>query len=660
MINSYMSRMTKVMTIALAMVVSACKPVPGPEVEVEPVFPTAVEKTVAPGETVTLTFDANMDWEVSVPENSLTTFWIEDGAMDVAKVSGMAGEGIAVVIGTTASEEFDERSCEVSMKMGDKTQKIATVILPAKERTLTLYTADVTDGEIHYNDEGDYLFGTDEAKTVNLIWTGYDFRLPVKIDANFSWTVKTPSWARVDVPEDRIGEVSLNIMGVPSEYPLDDARDKLVFMSGDTVIKEYDISIPGCMDIFSYSVAMGLTELVFDHAGGLKVATGFVENPAYVTVSGTFDVGVVAFEFADGRYDVNSGSPSWLVVESEEYDVTEGADVIQTRNVEISVTENEGYDREAVIFFLPPAAAGLEGALFNDAGDTIKEDYVQYAVRVTQLSSDQEFVMMLSSSSEMAAAGASFAVADDENLLSKFGETRYAYDLVYTNQYARDYARMTFTSAVTSYRLFGAVGTDKTDAEDFFLSLTLDEDKKSGVIDMISETESFGYVVLYGSTDNVLAVIRCTYDPDAVIVDETEIGFVGESEMYAPMVGATLEKLTEGAIFDQYTDGMSPVYHLKYTMAGMPMAISIPSGVRKHDVNPWALQYNIRVNDTVYSETFVNDMLGGIELIDGGVVIYMEMPEDKDFMRGNINFRAADDTVLLILVCTMDLSGSGE
>lgn len=659
MINNHMSRMTKVMTIALAMVVSACKPVLVPEAEVEPVFPTAVEKTVAPGETVTLTFDANMDWEVSVPENSLTTFWIEDGAMDVAKVSGMAGDGIAVVIGTTASEEFDERSCEVSMKMGDQIRKIATVILPAKERDLTVYAAEVEDGGILYGEDGGYLFSASEAETLSLIWTGADFRLPVKVDANFSWTVKTPSWARIDVPEERIGEVSLTIHGIPSEYPLEDAQDKIQFTSGETVIKEYDVSIPGCRDIFSMSVGMGLSELVFSHAGELKVATGFVETPATVSVTGTEDVQILAFEQIDGLYDTD-GVPSWLVIESDDYDATEGADVIQTRNVTVSVEANEWYDRQAVILFLPPSVAESGSPLFNEAGDAVKEEYRQYAVPVTQLSSDQEFVMMLSSSDEMTTGGASFAVSEDEELFSKFGDTRFAYELVYTDRYARDYARMTFTSAVKSFRIFDSAGTDRTDAEDFFLSVTLDEDSKGGVIDMISETEDSGYVVFYGSTDNVLAVIRCTFSPETVIEEVPEVRFIGDSESSASAAGATLERLTKGELYDQYKEGHTPVYHLRYTSADAPMLISLPSGVKTHDVNPWNLQYYIRVNDNVYSETFVNDKLGGIELIDGGVMIYMDMPEGDDFMRGNINFRAANDNLLLILVCTMDLTGSAE
>lgn len=639
------------------------EPEPGPDGPVDPVvtvtFPEVVEETVLPGETVTLTFDASVDWEVCVPENTLTTFWIQDGSFNSAKLSGKAGKGISVVIGTTDSEDFDERSCKVSMTMGDETKEIATIIISAKDRSLTVYAAEIADGEIQYTEEGEYLYGSVEPETLAMIWSGSDFRLPVKIDANFSWTVKTPSWASVDVPEERVGEVVLNIMGVPSEYPLEDTQDKIQFMSGETLIKEYDITIPGCKDIFSYSLGMGLSEIVFNFAGKLKVDTGFIDGPVTASVSGTSDVHVFAVECIEGKYDI-ANEPSWLVIETSPYDDTDGADVLQDRNVNISARANEGDERSAVIFFLPPSLAQTGNDLFNAASDSVKEEFAKYAFPVTQLSNDQEFVMMLSSSSAMASGGASFAVSDDETLFTKFGETKYAYDLIYTNQYARDNARMTFSSAVTSYRLFGAVGTDKTDSEDFFLSVTLDDDKMGGVIDMISDSEAFGYVVFYGSTDNVLAVIRCTYDPEAIIIDEAEVGFIGDSEMYAPMVGATLERLTDGAIYDTYSDGMSPVYHLKYTTAGIPMTISIPSAVKKHDVNPWNLQYNIRVNDNVYSESFINNMLGGIELIDGGVTIYMEMPEGKDFMRGNINFRSADDTIMLILVCTLDLTGSGE
>jgi len=36
----------------------------------------------------------------------------------------------------------------------------------------------------------------------------------------------------------------------------------------------------------------------------------------------------------------------------------------------------------------------------------------------------------------------------------------------------------------------------------------------------------------------------------------------------------------------------------------------------------------------------------------------MEMPESKNFLRGNINFVNSNSEVVLILICTLDLSSA--
>lgn len=624
--------------------------------KVDPVFPTLVEKTVEPGDEVSLTASPDLDWEISVPQSTLQWFWIQDGAFKSDKCSGKAGEQVTVVIGVSETEEFDtDRTCEVTMKMGGESKVIAKLKRLAKEKTLAVYAAKVVDGEIQFVEDGSsYDYGSEEATSIDLIWTGTDFRLPIKVESNYDWTVRTPEWASVDVPETSAGVVNVNVYGVPSKYPEDAASGRIQFMDGDVVVKEYDITIPGCSDIFSYSITMGLTELNFNFSGQIKTSMGYTDGPVSATVSGTSAVQVFAVGMVDGKYDISGAlDPEWLSVDVDAYDASEGADVLQSRNVTISAALNEGEDRQAMMFFLPPAG-WTKDDLFTEAKDAVKDEYMQYAVPVVQHSSNQEFIQMLSDASVMAEGGATFAVSEDEGLYTMFGQTRYAYELLYNDQYARDNARMIFTSPVTSAKVFDEAGTEMTTG---FLTITLDEDMCGGVIDMIADARSVGYVVLYGTTDNVLAVVRCTYDPQTQIGEVSDVAFIGESANYAEMVGATLEHLTEGTLYNQYKENESLVYHLTYRTAGMPMKISIPNSVVSYTVNPWNSKNYIRVNDVIYDEVLVNGRVGGIELIDGGIDIYMEMPEGCDYMRGNIIFSDSEGNYALVIICTLDLRG---
>lgn len=645
-----------------AMTVVSCDP----EIPVETVtaeFPEMTSHTVTPGSEVELSVTGNMDWTVSVPEQTLQWFWIQEGTFKVNRISGKADQTSVVVIGVSATEEFDtDRECEVTMTMGGESKVIAKLVRPAKETSLTLYAAVVEDGEIQFVEDGSgYQYAADEAESIDLIWTGSDFRLPVKVESNFPWTIKTPQWARLDVPSDATGTRQLVIYGVPSLYPLEAASGQLQFLAGDEVVKEYTLNIPGCKDIFSYKLDMSLTEIVFNFAGQVKTMTGFIDGPVTATVSGTSGVRVLPFELVEGKYAVaDSEGPAWLHMEMTDYDETEGADVLQSRTVTVSTDLNEGDDRNAVIFFLPPDCGDDVNDLFNDSLDAVNEEYVQYSVPVTQLSSDQEFIAMLSNPSDMAASGATFSVSSNEELFTMFGNTRYAYELVYTNQYARDQARMVFTSAVTSYKVYDETGVDMTATDGFFLSVVMDDDMLGGVIDMVSETRKKGYVVMYGTSGNVLAVVECVIDPEEVIGEVADVSFIGESVMYAPIVGATLDDVSDDSAFSHYREGNALVYHLKYTMPAMPMTISIPSSIKKHTVNPYTFRHNIRVNDLKYDEDFVNGVLGGVALVDGGVTIYMEMPEGRDYLRGNIIFSNSSDETILILVCTLDLRETVE
>ena len=339
--------------IAASSVLFSCQE---PTPEIEPIFPESVTKTVKSGEEVVISFNANMDWALSVPENTLNTFWLDDNGFSTYKVTGKAAEGINVTINVSDVESFEDQACDVTLTMGASSQVIAKIIKSSKEPVLSVYAVEMEEGEVKYAEDGEgYLYEGSEATDIDLFWTGSDFRLPIMVVSNFSWTYEAPEWISIDVPENSADTVKVNVFGVPSKYPLEPTSGKIRFKFADKVVKEYNISIPGCEDIYSHSVGMSLTELIFNYSGGFKTVTGFLDGPATATVSGTKDVDVFAVEIVGGEYILDGQSgPSWLTLDVDPFDSSEGADVLQTRNVSISVAQNEGEERYAAIFFMPP------------------------------------------------------------------------------------------------------------------------------------------------------------------------------------------------------------------------------------------------------------------------------------------------------------------
>ena len=223
---------------------------------------------------------AAMPIDLEIDENEMVEQPVEVLEEDDLPFDEIPAETPVTEAVDAAVEEAVEETVEEAIEEVAKEEVAVEQTVPEEEPAV------VEDDEIQWGEDG-YLYEEAEAESIDLIWSGSDFRLPIKIDANYSWTVKTPAWAEVDVPEDRVGEVTLNVMGVPSEYPLADASGKIQFMAGDAVLKEYTITIPGCEDIFSHSVSMGLHELVFNYAGRIKTGTGFIDGPSTSTITGT-------------------------------------------------------------------------------------------------------------------------------------------------------------------------------------------------------------------------------------------------------------------------------------------------------------------------------------------------------------------------------------
>ena len=761
----------------LAMTAVSCEEPEPPVTPSEPVFPSLVEKNdVEPGSVLSLSFEAAHDWTVTVPSESLQWFWIQDDSFKVDKLSGKVAQGekerITVSIGVSDTEEFDtNRSCDVVLTMGGKSQVIARYMRPAMNRSLSVYVAKTADGafvmdetgnyeyeaadaasaaliwsdvdsdfrlpvrveancewvadtpdwmdmqvpentggtvefvmtgaslddasgkvvfkagdsvlkelevsvpscaviDVYstqtedeyflFDDSGDYLYTDEPVEEFSLIWPGSDFRMPVLVDSRCDWTLELPQWLTVryngDAPEDNLGAVRFILMGDPRHYPLEDTTEKIVFKYESKVIKEIDVTIPGCKDRFGYGLDMSMASLEFSPEGYLKTTLGFHEVSASAWFTGTSSAAVYAVETVDGIYTGNA--PAWLNMDVEAY--VQGAEVLQNRSVSVKPSFNDGTRRTAFLLF---SKDGDLEAFFGSDG-SLKPEMEDFAVSIVQYGSDMEYITMTSSEEEMALAGAAITEIDNPRFSSWFGKTDHMYELTYSNPYARDEAYMTFARPYSSYKVFNSSREDKTSDSGFWLSFSSsDSENRVGVIDMYRnmdapETKTVGYVVFYDTDGSTLAIVYAVYDPEKQIEVEVDIEFIGESAAYAEMVGATLEEVTEESdkeLYDIYKEYVAPIYHLTYRTLGMPMRISIPSTAVRYNPNPYAKRNNFRVNGLDYDDT-----AGEFELIDGGVDIYMTLDEGStsDYERGQIFFHRSDNTVVLVLVCTLDLTGT--
>ena len=635
----------------------ACEP-KEPVVEVTPEFPSVVENNnVLPGETLTLSFVPNMDWTVRIPEESIKWYSIIDGTFETDFISGKASETpVEVKVKVSEVEEFDSaRACEITLTMGGETKVIAKFSRQPKERTIAVFAAEVNGDEFVFGGEdGGYVYSEQEAQSIDLLWPEgtSGFRMQIKVDANFAWTVSTPEWAEANVPESTLGLTAFEILGVPAKYPLDGDQGKIVFKAGETVVKELPITIPGCRDRFEFALG-AMSSLNFNGEGEYRVELGYEAAPAYGTIYGPEGVSVVAVDKTENGYAATESE--WVHVKIADWDPA--GDVLQTRSVEYTVDVNEGEYREALVIGLPATFTGSVADLFS--GSELKEEYAANSVLVTQDAVSNEYVTPLSAKVDRKSVGFFFENIKTGPILNWFGQTDCAYHVIYSVAWSLDEGWLSLKQPYHSYKVFNDKRAEQS-AEDFWLTVESTENKRAVRVSMNVETKTDGYVAFYDVDGNTLSVLKCTFDPDytPVIGDEFRVEFIGESAMYAEMVGATLEEITEGKYYDAYKEYNAPIYHLTYRMENFPMKISLPQGTVFYSVNPYMYRDLFQVNGVSYDETG-----GSFSFVDGGVDIYMSLNPDKPeslvntgtimFSRERFN---TTDKLTLILVCTLDLS----
>lgn len=555
--------------------------------------------------------DANCEWTVSVPE------WLEVEVPE--KTSGVVElvfKGVAL----------DGASGKVTFMAGETALKEMDVTVPSC-KGVSVWEATMSEGEFEYGTDG-YVWTAEPVDAVNLAWLGTDFRMPVKIASKCDWTLEMPEWLTAEVPAETAGELELTFMGIPSKYPLEDTVGKIVFKFGESVLHEIPVKIPGCEDIFTYSVGMSLTELAFNAAGEFMTATGYVAGSVSATIFGASNSNVLACEKVGGKYVIDS-EPDWIEVTVSNYVTSDNADVLQERSVSISVSENDADRREAVIFFVPHYIWGKFNLAFTDDLTEVRDEFKQFVVPVSQLSNDF-LITMVADEETMNEAGAAFVTASDEKreeLTAAFGATDQVYVLTYDNIYAREEVRLFLSRPFSSVKVFDADKADCSEVADFWLSYTGDEASDSGIVDMYFNTSpddlppvpSIGYVVFYDSFGSVLGIIECVSPFKEVVTppDEGEdIDYLTDElgNVYfrnntyfadpeaAAAAGAEIYELTSGRYYEQYKEFECPILLLEYSSSDTEVEIVLPSKIAYWNVYDGFGDY-IVVNDETLYET---------------------------------------------------------
>lgn len=646
-------------SIAMAFVMmTSCAP-DAPIVEdVKPVFPEIVENNnVMPGEELTLTFVPNLDWKVSIPQESIKWFSIIDGTFETDYISGKASEeAVEVKVKVAEIEEFStSRTCEVMMEMGGETVVIARYTRQAKERSIAVYSAKIEEGTFAFASEGGYAYNEQKAEAIELLWPEgtNGFRMPVKVNSNFPWIVSFPEWAEANIPENTVGEHTFDIVGIPSKYPLEGGSGKVVFKDGETVVLEIPITIPACLDKLDFTLGGGATSIAFNGDGDYAVSVGFEAGPAHGTVFGPQGVKILAVDKTATGYGTSEAS--WVHAKIADWDNT--GNVLQTRDVAFSVDVNEGEPREAVVFVLPATFNGGVSDLFS--GSEIAEAYRSNCFSLTQDKVSTEFLTPISSLSAREYVGFYLNTILGGSILEAFGTTEFGYKITYSVAWSLDEGWMYMKKPFSTFKVFDEDKKEQTSG-DFWLSLEYTENQRSIRVAMRTETAKEGYIALYDSAGNTLCVLRCIFDPTQAPVGgtDTKIELIGEYAGYAEMVGASLTEITSGELFDSWKEYGAPIYRLRYEVDNMPMKITLPKGTVYYMTNPYAKRNNFRVNDLDY-----DTHAGSFSYIDGGVDIYMSLDESNPeslVNEGVILFSSekfnTTDKVTLVLLCTLDMS----
>jgi hypothetical protein len=518
-----------VMLATCVAAVASCKK-PEPE-KVEPVFPTdVITKTVAAGESVQIPFEPNMAWTVSVSgDGSGNYFWIDDDGMKATSVSGKTAGPAVITVEFSEDEEFDKnRVCDVTLKMGDQSKKIATLTRPSLGRTFEIYAG--VAGEYEFTED----FGQETFTEASLVtFAGIaDYTLPVRVVTNYPWDIVLPSWLKAlnaegdETVSGEIGTTDLLLVAVPTDEVIEGAEAAVKFLdrNNSSASNEVKIILPD----FSSRMEYDINSLDFNAAGQVRMPNGSYEDGSAIAyVLAAKGMTVKALEWTGDYHDTKYAE--WDDIAVGEYD--ESAGVLQNVAVTLSVTENTGQKRYADIFIFPVSMGDVKAediCDFNDPSCGFYPEYEQYYIgRLTQAGEPVPYVTPLSSEEARAEVGTFFNNLDptgDDNIMQYDFPNAGSYQkITYTGEWSYEEASFECSEPYAYVKLFedtdypvGVFTKEIAEDDECWISFVgFGDENTQGRFYMnhVPSSATHTAAIFYDSSDNILGAVLVVFDP---------------------------------------------------------------------------------------------------------------------------------------------------
>ncbi|MBO5893946.1 MAG: hypothetical protein J6Q31_06780 [Alistipes sp.] len=572
--------------LSFAMLFTACSE----DEPIVPEFPSEIQTpSMESNGSQTITITPNVKWALEL--SNKTDFYIKDGEAKVYTMQGQPGE-YTITIFAEQFVDFDaDRTCDVNLTMGGQTKTVATVTVEKIAREVKVYPAKVNNYGSFVKEAGKYVYAEEAVDAVSFVDVWGDFLAPVKVVSNFAFSVVGPEWMAAANGGEANTAVELVFTADSNNLPSADTTADVKFIDAGNEEKigaTITLSIAGTSKVMSAA----FDEVFFTFDGEDEPATGYIRSDK--------DVQIVAIA-TDGS------QASWITIE-DSWDA-EGTS-IQEREVSISASANEGAAARVAYVFAIPAAVTVENLADLVVEGQVNEAYADYFVTTVTQHSQPATISAGYVDTEcttFAEAGADVNFWFTEGALSDY-QIGSKYDISYFGEwaeYASESSNFKSSRPIESYEVFAynLAGNFVNITESSWVNVDVFYTSEDGVssFKLVTDLTAASAEESVGPTGEYEAVVLVKYNDgtcSAIYFHYSNNAGGGGNDSGAPqfymdygaeMDGTYLMQLTEGDIYQKYSEFGVPVYALIYTQPNPTMSMfkNLPMRCEPLDEAAW-------------------------------------------------------------------------